>query len=292
MAYRFLLEVPESRIDEVNIEVGSTGDAQVVVVRSGHGFDVPYADLTIAAHSLRVIDAIYDWYESVLTPRPDVAIVLHSGAQLPLSSHSRAEMIGAIRRDQPWVERTIPKIGEHARDVVPGSSASPRSVIPTSLTAASEPIITARKSLTFLTGEPVGIEVTELDRAERYYVDFLGVHLLGRERRNDEGELTIVERDYNAAVALGRGTEADVSYLSNGPVQIALWRVGRGARLQRHDENPITVQVDRDTFLNIKGDAFMRGMEIVHDAPGQLAVRDIHGLVWMFLHTADVPALA
>ena len=76
------------------------------------------------------------------------------------------------------------------------------------------------------------------------------------------------------------------------PVQIALRRVGRGARLERDDDGPIVLDVDRDTFLKLKGDAFMRGMEIVHDAPGTLGVRDIYGLVWAFRQSADVPALA
>ena len=41
------------------------------------------------------------------------------------------------------------------------------------------------------------VKVPDLDRAERYYVDFLGVHLLGRERVDDVGELHLVERDYH-----------------------------------------------------------------------------------------------
>jgi hypothetical protein len=40
VAYRFLLEVPESLVDEANIVVGSVGDAQVVVVRNSTGSKV------------------------------------------------------------------------------------------------------------------------------------------------------------------------------------------------------------------------------------------------------------
>ncbi len=295
MAYRFLLEVPESRVDEANIEIGSAGDAQVVVVRNSHGqgFDTAGTDLTIAAHSLRVIGSLYDWFDGLAAPKPQIAIVLHSGARLSLAEHSRSEMIGAIRRDQPWVERTIPKIGDHARDVLPDSTYTPQAVRSTStLPPVNEPILKARKQLTFLTGAPVGIKVTELERAERYYVDFLGVNLLGRERINDDGDYEIVEREYDGIAALSLGTEADVSFLSNGPLQIALRRVGRGARIERSADAPIKVTVDRDTFLKLKGDAFMRGMEIALDVPGALAVRDIYGLVWEFNQTADVPVLA
>jgi catechol 2,3-dioxygenase-like lactoylglutathione lyase family enzyme len=295
VAYRFLLEVPESRIDEANLEVGAAGDAQVVVVRSAHGlgFDTAGADLTIAAHTLGVISSLYSWYGGIAAPKPNVGIVLHSGQRLAFADHSHAEMVAAIRRDQPWVERTLPKIGDHARDVIPGASDSYAPARPSSLaTDSGEPIRTPRRRLTFTSGEPVAVKVTELDRAEHYYVDFLGMSLLGRERFNDDGAAEPVERDYDPARALSLGTEADVSFLANGPVTMALRRVGRGARLERDDDGPIEVGVDRETYLSIKGDAFMRGMEIVHDSPEVLGVRDIYGLVWAFRQTAPVAALA
>lgn len=300
MAYRFLLEVPESRVDEANIVVGSTGDAQVLVVRNSHGlgFDDPYSDLTIAAHTLRVIGAIYDWYKSNPANMPRVHIVLHSGERLDLGDFNRGAMVAAIRRDQPWVERTLPRIGEHYRDILPPGDdriegVAPQPVIrPEQTRAKTEPIISATRTLTFLSPARVTIKVTELDRAERYYIDVLGMNLFGRDRMDDQGNLSEVERDYNAAAALAQGTEADFSYLANGPVQIMLERVGRGARLTRSDAPPIQISVDRQTLLQFKGEALMRGMEIVNDLPDAFAVRDIYGFVWLFQETAHVPSLA
>lgn len=298
MAYRFLLEVPESRVDEANIVVGSAGDAQVIVVRNSHGlgFDDPYSDLTIAAHTLRVIGSIYDWYESI-SPQPNLHLVLHGGQRLDLSKYDRGAMIAAIRRDQPWVEHTVPMIGEHYRDILPPGDPRPEAVAPQPPISATvrrdpQPLITATKQLTFLSPAQVAIQVTELDRAERYYIDFLGVHLLERERADEQGNLQPVERDYNAARALAEGNEADFSYLANGSLRIALERVGRGARLERDHGRPFRVSVDRPTFLQLKGDALMRGMEIIVDQPDTLAVRDVYGHVWQFQQTADVPSLA
>ena len=300
MAYRFLLEVPESRVDEANIVVGSTGDAQVLVVRNSHGlgFDDPYSDLTIAAHTLRVIGAIYDWYESDPAGQPSLHLVLHSGERVDLADYDRGSMVAAIRRDQPWVERTLPKIGEHYRDILPPGDNRIEGVAPQpavrleTASPKSVPIVSANKQLTFLSPARVTIKVSELDRAERYYGDVLGMNLLGRDREDDEGVLHEVERDYDAVAALGQGTEADFSYLANGPVQIMLERVGRGARLERSGEPPIRLAVDRRTLLKLKGEALMRGMEIVTDQPSAFAVRDIYGLVWLFQETADVPSLA
>jgi hypothetical protein len=300
VAYRFLLEVPESRVDEANIVVGSTDDAQVVVVRNSHGlgFDDPYSDLTIAAHTLRVIGAIYDWHDNNEIGALNLHLVLHSGQRLNLADFDRGAMVAAIRRDQPWVERTLPRIGDHYRDILPpgdtrieGVAPQPAVILKSARDTAA-PIVTATRELRFLTPARVEINVTELGRAERYYVDFLGADLLGRDREDAEGLLHEVERDYQDATALVQGTEADFSYLANGPVQIALERVGRGARLQRNDDGPIRLTVDRQTFLKLKGDALMRGMEIVSDQPAAFAVRDIYGLVWLFQESAETPTLA
>jgi catechol 2,3-dioxygenase-like lactoylglutathione lyase family enzyme len=298
VAYRFLLEVPESLVDEANIVVGSTGDAEIVVVRNSHGlgFEDLHSDLTIAAHTLRVIGAIYDWADSGRVARGDLHLALHSGQRLSLADFDRGAMVAAIRRDQPWVEHTIPKIGDHARDVLPTdpsqSDLKPRQPVAGAAARTSRaPLVTAPRSINYLSPARVSVRVTELDRAERYYIDFLGAHLLGRERYDDRGDLQPVESDFNHARALATGTEAAFSYLASGPLEIRLERVGRGARLPRGGDEPIMVAVDRPGFLQLKGDALMRGMEFVRDQPDSFAVRDIYGLIWQFQATADTPAL-
>jgi catechol 2,3-dioxygenase-like lactoylglutathione lyase family enzyme len=298
VAYRFLLEVPNSLVEESKIVVGAAGDAEVVLVRNSHsgGFDDPAADLTVAAHTLLVIETIYDWYEAQRSASP-IHLMLHSGQRLNLADHNRRSMIAAIRRDQPWVEHSIPKIGDHSRDVLPADrdqsglkDAQPAPGAGDRF-AAGQPLVTASKAITFLSQVRTAIRVTDLDRAERFYADFLGLHLLGRVREDKLGELHQVEDDYNHARALAQGTEADISYLASGPVEVQLERVGRGARLARDGGAPTSVEVDRASFLQLKGDAFMRGMEIVLDRPDLFAVRDIYGLIWQFRATADVPAL-
>jgi len=120
MAYRFLLEVPESLAAQANVAVAEAGDAQVVVVRSSHGrsVDDPYLDLTVACHSLRVVHTLAEWYQQLGPSRADIRIVLHSGDRIRLAEHEPSAIVAAIRRDQPWVERTIPKIGEHVVESV------------------------------------------------------------------------------------------------------------------------------------------------------------------------------
>src|SRR6186997_2064437 len=103
MAYRFLLEVPETLADAASVAAEQVDDVQVLLVRPSHGLGVddPYVDLSIAAHSLRVIDALYDWYESLGPSRPPVRIVLHGGQRHALAAVDRHRVVAMIRRDQP-----------------------------------------------------------------------------------------------------------------------------------------------------------------------------------------------
>ena len=287
MAYRFLLEVPEAMVDDANIAINSVPDAQVLLVRNSHGlgFDDPYSDLTVAAHSLGVIGAIYDWYEQLPNPKPEVGLVLHSGQRVPLTAGARADMVRLVRRDQPWVERTLPKIGDHMRDVLPGGQIGREATeqwIPSSEPQAFVSLVAPTRKLELLGNVQVAVKVPDLDRAERYYVDFLGMHVVGRERKDRTGNYHPVEPGYDHARALSTGTEADVSFLANGQITMALDRVGRGARLQRSAEPPVPIRVPRSTFMEIKGAALVRGMEIDGDGIDVLAVRDIYGLVWEF----------
>lgn len=295
MAYRFLLEVPETLAAEANIAVGEAGDAQVVVVRNSHGrnLDDPYVDLTVAAHTLRVIQTIYDWYESIGPARPDIRIVLHGGDRVALAESDRRALVAAIRRDQPWVERTIPKIGEH--EVESFSAVDQETTLSASLTSPTASTAALERNWASIAAvqEPEGgrkvairelshfaIRVLEMDRAERFYIDFLSMDVVGRGRLNDSGGYDAVEPDFNWADARAAGQEADISFLRNGPLVLALHRVGRGARLERGLLDHISIRVDAVTFTAIKGQVLMRSMELLESAETAFAFRDPIGVTW------------
>jgi catechol 2,3-dioxygenase-like lactoylglutathione lyase family enzyme len=284
MAYRFLLEVPDSLAAEANVAVGEAGDAQIVVVRPhGRTYDEPYIDLTIAAHSLRVIDSLYRWFDSLGASRPDIRLVLHSGERVSLEAHDRSTMVAAVRRDQPWVERTIPKIGEH--EVLDTSTALERLDVESGAAQAlaTTPIaVTAEdtRPLRIRALNHIGLIVLDLPRAERFYTDFLAMDLLGRARRDQNGILYELDGNYSWEDARATGTEADVTYLRNGPLTLALHRVGRGARLERSLLDHISVRVDATTFTDLKGQVLMRSYEVLASAPTAFMFRDPFGIIW------------
>src|SRR5215207_4620417 len=185
MAYRFLLEVPESLAEAASL-----------------GVDDPYLDMTVAAHSLRVVDLLFDWYETIGSPRPDVRVVLHGGERHPLENVDRARMVALIRRDQPWVERTIPHIGDHEPvastprfTVGPGASEFEPSL---DRSNGSASVAVADRGIdggeVLPTGESASalrirainyllVQVNDLRKAEQFYQDFFAMQLLGRVRR-------------------------------------------------------------------------------------------------------------
>ncbi|MDP9359016.1 MAG: VOC family protein [Chloroflexota bacterium] len=324
MAYRFLLEVPEALAGEANVAVEEAGDAQVILVRNSHGlgYDDPYVDLTVAAHSLRVIDTLYNWFDSLGASRPDLRIVLHGGDRLTLEAQDRGAMVAAIRRDQPWVERTLPKIGDHEEDrFTPGFTAGAnlregRAGAQIDAAGGNAPQTTATLggSGTGVADDPswvapgaaaepegrrvalgalnhVAIRVLDMGKAERFYTEFFGMSLVGRARRGPRGGFQPVEDGYTWDRAVASGTEADVTYLRGGQVGLALHRAGRGARLEMISVLVhISVGVDATTFTTLRGEILMRSLETLATGETTMTFRDPFGLAWE-ISVQGTPAL-
>ena len=295
MAYRFLLEVPESLAAEAGIAVGQVDDAQVVVVRRSHGrgADEPYMDLTVAAHSLHVIRSIYDWFGQLGVPKPEVHLALHGGERLLVAKHQPGEMVAAIRRDQPWVERTIPKIGEHETESfsVPPQETAVTSTLTSSSASTSSlgrtwsavpPVQEPEggRKVTIRELNHIAVRVTDLEVAERFYGRFLSMDVVGRARRGNDGVLESLDNTYSWPEATRNGQEADVTFMRNGPLVIALQRLGRGAHLERGLLDHISIRVDAATFTAIKGQVLMRSMEVVGSEKTAFAFRDPLGITW------------
>ena len=282
MAYRFLLEVPETLADQAGIAVGAAGDAQVVVRRAkSHGlaYDDPYIDMTVAAHSLSVVPSLYRWYDEFRPTTPEIGIVLHSGERLSLKDHNRETLVAAIRRDQPWVERTAPKIGDHEEDYATLSPISTSRAGVAMMEQGAAILEAPVRAVNIQALNHIGLRVTNLDKAEAFYTSFFAMDVLGRGRVSGEAVEALPD-DFSWEIAGERG--ADVSYLQNGPLQLALHRLGLGARIERSLLDHISLRVDATTYTRLKGQALMRGYEIVAEAETAFSFRDPYSVVWEF----------
>lgn len=297
MAYRFLLEVPEALADEANVAVEQVADAQVVLARDSHGLGVddPYVDLTVAAHSLQVIQSLYNWFDQLGASRSDIRIVLHSGERVSLEAVDRAAMVATIRRDQPWVERTIPKVGEHepqdgagsftlggnlayAGDQIDAAGANAPEAVALRPLLGEEPA--TERPVRIEAIDHIAIQTSDLRRAERFYREFLHMDLIGRYRREPQGAFAAVERDYRWDEAIATGRQAEVSLLRNGALTLALHNVGLGTRLGRGTLAHVAVRVDAATFSNLRGAALIRPLTILRNDDTVFSFSDPFGIAW------------
>jgi hypothetical protein len=294
MAYRFLLEVPAHLAEEASVVVTAAGDAQVLVSRPGHGlgFDESYVNLTVAAHSLRLIEPLYAWAGDIGATRPEsrvyAGVVLHTGQRLGMHETDPAGMVAAIRRDQPWVERFTPKIGEHEFDLPP--TRRRQALAEATGLAVAEPRADAVLAVDLIDAEEVlsvrgdtyaVIQVNDLPVVERVYHDLLGLTIRQRLRQDRSGEWIEIGSDYDHATAAQDGTEADIAFLANGALHIALMRVGRSIRLDYANVvNELSITVSPGTAARIKALVLMRNYTMLTSTGPAFGFRDPFGVVW------------
>lgn len=307
MAYRFLLEVPESLADTASVAVDQVDDSQVVVMRSSHGrgVDDSYVDLTVASHTLRVIDVLFRWYESLPVPRPDIRIVLHGGERHAMRDVDRAQMVALIRRDQPWVERSIPHVGDHEpMDTPAGLTVGPGAPVDNGRGAATRgeaALAVAEAAVSVAEAASRGprieainyvlVQVNDLQRAETFYQEFFSMELLGRLRRGADGAQVPLPKDYSWERALQTGELADTSFLSNGPLTLAAQRVGLGTVLGKGAIELVSIGVDARTFANLKGTVLMRPLTVLRSGVASFVFRDPFNVNWEVAVAGSVPLI-
>lgn len=277
MAYRFVLEVPESVAHEVNTAIAMVGDAQVHHIRNSHGlgFDDPFVDLTVAAHSLAAVDRVYRWMLDYGEPWPDVRLVMHDGRRVSFAKANVSLIAAAIRRDQPWVDHTMPQIGVH--EPKPWLNAAEIEAVPEVPTL--DPRDPASLQRRFETAP--GVPVHNLAPAEQYYDEVLDLHVAARARRRDDGTLEVIEGHYDPTLARLRAEEADVVFLENGPLQINLERFSRGYPLP-YGTDPLHIQITatRDHIADVRGRIMIYGNNLLESDAEVLRFADPYNVIW------------
>jgi hypothetical protein len=279
-----MLEVPGAERQAAEIEIGAVPETQIVVTRSSfaEGYDTPFAALTIASEHLRVIDAIYRWYGSREPSQVDARLVLHSGERLPLADHTPGSMVAAIRADQPWVEHSIPRIGDHAEEEVMSPTVAESSAL------ATAPV---RRGVSIDRVNFLAINVMDLRSAERFYTQTFDMVIVGRTRTSEDGKYHLVQPDYDWEAAIVSETQADDTYIRNGDLILALHRVGVGARLDRGIIDRISIQVDAASYNRLKAKALMNSYEFLGESQASFTFRDPFGVPWEISLSGLLPSI-
>lgn len=303
MAYRFLLEVPEALYAQANVVISHTPDAGINDTHIGIGgdFDNPGITVTVSAHSLDIAWRLKDWYADVQTNIPDagpVNYLLTNGTRLPVSDTDPYDVVAAIRRDQPWVDRSIPKIGEHTTRVGPAEALTPARATAETKTGGAAVVNAARVgNITILaTDEPTDhpsitidgatmlhLPMIDLFRAEQAYAEVFGAQLVDRADRDGHGGYTWHNVQPGIESDVRTVPEADYAFLQNGPLTLALERMGRAYPLDVHANVPAPVKllVPDDSLESIKAEALVRNWTVIDDSTtGIFVFRDPFGYTW------------
>ena len=301
MAYRFLLEVPEALYAQANVVINHTPDAGIVDVHNGivGDFDNDGRTLTLSASTLDVVMRVGQWYDEVVATTPGagaVNVLLTNGRRLPVGTIDDAEVVNAIRHDQPWVERTIPKIGEHITRTAPAGTLQPAVAHPATRVAATGSLPTIADIRILATDDPSDhkaitvddvtmyhLEVIDLASPERVYAEVFGAALVDRADRHDDGSYIWHGAEYDIEQEAQFGTEPDFAFLQNGPLVIALERMGRSWPLDvfAHPPAPIRLLVDDASLAAIRGNVLTRSWNVFDDTtPGIFVFRDPMGYTW------------
>ncbi len=279
MAYRFVLEVPQPLAEEANTVVGSVPDAQVHLIRNSHGlgFDDPYVDLTVAAHSLVVIEAVYEWLAAYGDPYPEVRLVMHDGRRVSFTKANVSLVVAAIRRDQPWIDHTMPQIGVH--EPKPWLAGRDDEGEGGDLLPALD--LTNPASLADRVASSPNVPIHNLAPAEQFYEEILDLRVTGRATRQEDGTLRIIEGPYDPKMARLHGDEADVVFLENGPLRVNLERRPRGNQLP-YGTDPVGIHTTAtpEHISSVRGRVLMYGYNVLESDHDTLRFVDPFNVVW------------
>jgi len=213
-----------------------------------------------------------------------------------LADIEEGALISAIRRDQPWVETSIPKIGEHVPQPWIGPEAS-RGAAAVNAAIAGDRETFMEESIVVVEEPRVVIEsvnylainVPDLSKAEAFYHELFGLQVVARTKSDEEGNYRLLPADYNPVDAVLSGEVADDSFMRNGALLIALHRVGRGARLERTMIDRVSIRVDAETFNRLRGQVLMRNYEHLGGGHTYFAFRDPYGVPWEVTMAGTLP---
>ncbi|MBA2453644.1 MAG: VOC family protein [Chloroflexia bacterium] len=282
MAYRFILEVPEMVQEDAKIAVESSRDAEILIERHPHELDPndAFAELTIVAHSLDVVDNLYNWAISG-DFRSNVYLYAHKGQRVSLGDHDSKSMRRLIQGDQYWFENTTPRIS-HQIDLVMEGGSRVADVPYGGRLANSTSALQATSTIDIGSVDNIAINVRDIARAEEFYRDFFGMNVIYRARRDDD-RWEHLNTNYSYNEGIHTGIEPEIVRLENGSVGLVLINTGMGKVLHEPRLAYISLNVPMDTLNHLRGRALFSSFTVQEDSPRAFRFVDPFSIVWQIV---------
>lgn len=127
------------------------------------------------------------------------------------------------------------------------------------------------------------LPMIDLFRAEQAYAEVFGAQLVDRADRDGRGGYVWHNAEPGQWSDVRTVPEADFAFLQNGPLTLALERMGRAEPLDVHSNVPAPVKllVPDESLESIKAEALVRNWTVMDNkTPGIFVFRDPFGYTW------------
>lgn len=282
MAYRFVLDLPEAAHADAKAVVDSVPDAQVLIDRHPRAAnpDEARAELTVAAHSLDVIDALYAWMAE-RDVNLDVYLHAFKGERIHMPEYDARTLRRTIQGDQYWFEHTVPLIRYVDQALMEGG-ARVADVPYGGRSATGTTLVPAETRVDIGSVDHVAIRVRDMMRAEAFYQDFFGMNVVYRAYRdNDRWQHLDASFDWNASVNTGIAPE--IVRLENGQVAIVLINAGMGAVMHEQRVAYVSISVPMDTLNALRGRVLFSSFTLQEDSSHAFRFVDPFGMSWQIV---------
>ncbi len=128
----------------------------------------------------------------------------------------------------------------------------------------------------------IHLPVLDLSKPERIYSEIFGMQVVARGNHPKNGPWQFVEPGYDIEQEAQYGTEPDFAFMQNGPLSVALERVGRGYPLGHYIRvpEPIHLLMDMESLRRVRANVMMRSWEVRDTRPDAFIFRDPFGYTW------------
>jgi catechol 2,3-dioxygenase-like lactoylglutathione lyase family enzyme len=293
MAYRFVLDVPEAAHEDAKAAIYTVRDAQVLIDRHPNpataGPVVTEADvvgsraeLTVTAHSLNVIDALYNWMAGLDEATANgIYVEAHKGARLHLVEYTAPELRRLIQGDQYWFENTVPQI-HYPPELAMEGGALVSDVPYGGRSATSAVAVPAENRVELGRMDHIAIRVRVMTRAEAWYRDYLGMDVMYRAFREGE-RWQHLPASYDYIESIQTGVYPEIVRMENGPIGIVLIYVGAAAIMHENRVAYVSVDAPIETLNALRGRVLFASYTVLEDSPRAFRFVDPFGVTWQIV---------
>jgi catechol 2,3-dioxygenase-like lactoylglutathione lyase family enzyme len=243
--------------------------------------DEQRVELSVTAHTLDVIDTVYQWLEATNEAAGDVYLEAYKGGRFALVEHDPKALRRLIQGNQYWYENSMPNV-QYLDAAMMESGARVADVPYGGRTASGSAIALAEHQVVLGAIDHIAVRVKDVYRAEVFYQDFFGMNVSYRARRDDD-RWQHLPADFDWVERHRTGIEPDIIRLENGAVSLVVINAGAAAVMMEQRVAYISVTAPMETLNELRGRAMFANYTVQEDSPRSFRFIDPFGISWQIV---------